>query len=256
MSKKLRIIILVVAFVVFCVSAYNLALSYYQEYTANSGLDSIRQEVIIEAPAPDKTAPDETAPDEADAFSTLSINFDLLFKINPDIVAWLYIPGTPVSYPLLHGTDNRFYLTRTFDKKYNELGSIFLAYRNSPHFESLNTVIYGHNTRNDSMFGSLKRFKDQAYADQKRYVHIIRSGEVRVYEIFSIYETAATSDTYTIHFASEEAFAEYVKKMASRTIVHSGSPLDTESMITLSTCTPHDRAARLVIQAKLVDFQF
>ena len=251
MPGKLRLVITIVAFVVFCVSAYSLARNYHQEYTANRDLDNIRQAVIIETPA----SPGETGSGEEDAFFTLSIDFETLFEINPDIVAWLYIPGTPISYPLLHGSDNHFYLTHTFDRKANALGSIFLDYRNDPDFADFNTIIYGHNTRDDAMFGSLKRFKEQAYADENGVIHILKSGlsgEALVYEIFSVYETPGTSDTYTIRFPSEEAFAEYIKKMASGTIVDTGSLSDASRIITLSTCTPNDRDTRLVIQAKLV----
>jgi sortase B len=241
MSRNLRIVILIVALIVFCVSAYQLGWHYYQEFTANRALDNIRQEAVIELPPP----PDEIEPD---VFSTISIDFDALFAINEDIFAWLYIPGTPVSYPLLFGTDNQYYLDRTFDRKVNVLGSIFLDYRNSTDFDDLNSIIYGHNTRNDSMFGSLKNFKEQAYADENKYVHIVRPGEALVYEIFSVYETIATSNTYTIKFASEESFAEYV-----RTIISAASTPDMENTITLSTCTPDNRNMRLVIQAKLVE---
>jgi sortase B len=244
MSKKLRIVIIIVALIVFCVSAFRLGWSYYQEITANRGLDSIRPEAVLEIPP---SIPDEVP------FSTISVDFDALYGINRDIIAWLYIPDTPVSYPILFGTDNHHYLTTTFDKKTNVLGSIFMDYRNNSYFEDLNTIIYGHNTRNDSMFGSLKRFKDQAYADENKYVHIIRDSEVRVYEIFSIYETPATSNTYTIQFSSDESYAEYLNEMAQKTIINAGSLTGLESIITLSTCTTDNRAARLVLQAVLVE---
>jgi sortase B len=247
MSRKLRIVIIIVALAVFCGSAYQLGWHYYQELTVNRGLEDIAQEIIVQPPAP------EADVDVEEPFSTLSIDFDALYKINTDIIAWLYIPDTPVSYPILHGNDNQFYLDRTFDRRSNVLGSIFLDYRNSEDYEDLNSIIYGHDTRNDLMFGSLKKYKEQAYANENKYIHIIRDNEVRVYEIFSIYETLATSNTYTIRFASDESYAEYLEEMSSKTIVNAAAPPDTESIITLSTCTSTARNMRLVIQAKLVE---
>lgn len=249
MSKKIRIIILIIAIGMFCVSAYGLITTLYQEHVANRELQRIRDAMITENPLPDYNETEQEEP----GFSTISVDIDALAAINRDIIAWIYIPGAPVSYPVLQGRDNHFYLTHTFDRRHNVLGSIFMDHRNNADFEDMHTIIYGHDTRNDMMFGSLKRFKEQAYADERRYIHIIRSGEVLIYEIFAIYETLATSDTYTLQFATEEAFADYLQEMASRTIVDMGVLPGTERIITLSTCTPNNRDMRLVVQAKLVD---
>ena len=246
MPKKLRLFIMILAAIVFVVSASQIIWHYYQLYAAGKAHDSILEEVVTEE------EPVEVE-EEEDPFSTVSIDFDALRAINTDIIAWIHIPDTPVSYPVLCGENNQFYLNITFDKKTNILGSIFQDYRNSKEFKDLNTIIYGHNTKNDSMFGSLKKYKDQEYADAHPFVHIITDDAVRLYEIFSVYETPATSDTYTIWFGSGFSYAKYLNEMASKSVVRIGSPPDEgEQIITLSTCTGGERVMRLVLQAKLV----
>ena len=251
MPEKIRKILMAIALVVFCVSAVNFGWHHYQEFVSSRALDNIRQEVILPPVINEPSGEEEDVYE--DVFSTLSIDFDRLFSINRDIVGWIYIPGGFVSYPLLQAADNHRYLNLTFDNRQNSLGSIFLDFRNAPDFEDLNTIIYGHDTRNDMMFGSLKRYLDQAYADEHRYIHIIREHDVRVYEVFAVFETPATSHVYTKNFYSEELFAEYLQEMLAKSVITTNNPPTTESIITLSTCTPTGRDIRLVVQAKLID---
>jgi len=234
---------MITAAIIFVVSGTRLGWHYYQLHTGESSYDDIRNEVIIDPPA-------ETV--EEDKFRTIQIDFNVLYDINTDIVAWLYIPGTPVSYPILRGRDNQAYLTRSYDKKYNILGSIFEDYRNDPEFSDVHTVVYGHNTSSDAMFGSLKKYKEQGYAKEHTEIHILKKDEVRIYDVFSVYETLATSDTYIIDFSSEESFAKYLDLMTSKSIVYLGDSPGPGQILTLSTCTGGDKAMRLVLQAKYI----
>lgn len=250
MPEKIRRILFFIAAIVFCVSAFNFGSHFYQEFVASRALDNVRQEVV--GPSALIARP-QLQEEEPEVFSTLAIDFDRLLNINRNIVGWIYIPGGFISYPLLQAPNNHHYLNLTFDNRQNVLGSIFLDFRNDPNFEDPNTIIYGHDTRNDMMFGSLKRHLDQDYADAHRYVHIIREHEVRVYEIFAVFETPATSHVYTMHFATEKSFAEYLQEMIAKSAITANNLPNTESIITLSTCTPTGRDIRLVAQAKLVE---
>lgn len=250
MPEKVRRILFFIAAVVFCISAFNFGYHHYQEFVASRAIDNVKQEVM--GPPVEIARPPACEEDEPAVFSTLSIDFERLKNINRHIVGWIYIPGGFVSYPLLQAHNNHHYLNLTFDNRSNVLGSIFLDFRNDPDFEDPNTIIYGHDTRNDMKFGSLKRHLDQEYADAHRYVHIIREHEVRVYEIFSVFETPATSHVYTMHFETEEDFAYYLQEMIEKSVIASENLPTTERIITLSTCTPTGRDIRLVVQAKLV----
>ena len=248
MTKNIRIIIIVVALIVAGISGYNIVSNYLEMHRGDTAYENIRDEVIIE--------PSETADEpQQKNYDCIDVNFDMLENINTDIVAWLYIHDTPVSYPVLHGTDNQAYLRTTYDRKSNILGSIFEDYRNDPNLKDTNTIIYGHNTTNDSMFGSLKKYKDQTFADNHPNICVLKKEGLYVYEIFSVYETLATSNTYTIRFSSEETFAEYINEMAAKTVVSAADPPEaSEQILTLSTCTGGNKAMRLVLQAKYIDF--
>jgi len=251
MSKKIRTLAFVIALGVFCVSGYFLVMSYYHEFVANRALEEIRQETIMEIPI--AKDPNDEEGEEVEVFSTIFVDFEMLQGINSDIIGWIHIPDAFVSYPILFGNDNQYYLNRTFDRRHNPLGSIFIDFRNNPEFRDLNTIIYGHDTRNDAKFGSLKRFLEQEYAEANRYIHIIKPHAVYVYEIFAIYETLATSDTYTIQFPSRESWENYIRDMVAQTVFEMAPPPTTERIITLSTCVPNRREWRLVIQAKLIE---
>lgn len=89
----------------------------------------------------------------------MEINFDILKSKNKDIVAWIYSEGTQINYPIVQSKDNDYYLRRLLDGTYNQGGTIFMDYRNNKNFEDYNTIIYGHNMKNNTMFGTLINYK-------------------------------------------------------------------------------------------------
>lgn len=83
-----------------------------------------------------------------------SVDFDKLYEINQDVRGWLKIDALGISYPIMQYTNNQYYLSKNIYKEESISGSIYLDYRNNG-FEDTNTVIYGHNMKNDTMFGKL-----------------------------------------------------------------------------------------------------
>ena len=106
---------------------------------------------------------------EAGSAETFTVDFEALQQINPDIVAWLRIPGV-LDYPVVQGTDNSYYLHHTFRKEYNIAGSIFLDARNTADFSDRKNIIYGHNMRNGSMFHVLRKFQDLDFYQANREI--------------------------------------------------------------------------------------
>ena len=132
---------------------YNAAQSEYDELRDNFG--TICPEVGVPNPAPG-----------ADIESSVTlVNFDALFAINPNVVGWLVLPNSSINYPIVQGTDNRHYLRHTFRGQRNANGAIFLDYRDTPDFNS-RAKVYGHNMRNNAMFGTLSRWTGERF-----YVH-------------------------------------------------------------------------------------
>lgn len=238
MKKAIRYILLTVCVCVFCYSAYNL-INIYLNYKK---IDDDYGELA-------KTYTEEKEEKE----SYLQINWDELLQRNKDVKAWIQIPNTNVNYPVLQGETNDTYIHSDID--YNELsaGSIFIASENEDPFNDFNTVIYGHNMKNGSMFGKLKQmYESEKYKDSKYLWICTPNGKYR-YEIFSMQYAKVGSDVYTLFSAHDEQFEAYVKKMAKQSKVDMkalGLGKD-DYVVTLSTCTS-DESVRFVVQARWV----
>jgi sortase B len=254
-------LLFILAFGVFCFSAYQLFTIYQgykegvDEYSAIEK-DVVQQSTDEELVVRDIKKTQEGAPlleAELD-FDPPQIDFAELQNMNPDVIGWLQIEGIDdINYPVVQGEDNSYYLHRTFKKASNFAGSIFIDYTNSPDFSDCNTIIYGHNMKNGSMFGKLKQlYESEKYKDSKYLWICTPNGKYR-YEIFSMQYAAVNSDTYTLFSDHDEAFGEYLEKMAKRSKVDMGTENLTKDdyVVTLSTCTSNE-TVRFVVQARWV----
>ena len=149
----LRYIILIIAACVFVFSAVQLGRIFLEYRAGTQEYDRIR-EYVQEDPQEETEQPEEGEAEDRPV--PPAVDWESLKAINSDIIAWLQIEGTEISYPVVKGTDNDYYLHHTFEKNYNSAGSIFVEYTNSSDFQDCNTIIYGHNMRNGSMFGLLR----------------------------------------------------------------------------------------------------
>ena len=129
---------------------------------------------------------------------TVTVDFAPLQAINPDIVAWLRIPGV-LEYPVVRGKDNSYYLNHTVQKTYNIAGSIFLDYRNERDFSDSKNIIYGHNMKDGSMFHVLRNYQDidffQEHTDMEIY---LPDGRTLNYQIIACEQVPADSEVYQI----------------------------------------------------------
>lgn len=117
----------------------------------------------------------------------IDVDWESLLAVNPDIVGWIFAEGVDISYPVLQGSDNEYYLKHTLEGDYNFAGSIFMDYQNEPDLSDCNTIIYGHNMKNGSMFGSLKKYSNEdAYAVDPYFWILTPDANYR-YEIQSAY---------------------------------------------------------------------
>lgn len=141
---------------------------------------------------------------EAGSAEAFTVDFGALQQINPDIVAWLRIPGV-LDYPVVQGTDNSYYLHHTFRKEYNIAGSIFLDARNASDFSDGKNIIYGHNMRNGSMFHVLRNFQDLDFYQANREIWLyLPDGSVQVYEIVGCEEVKAAGEVYELQTGKKE----------------------------------------------------
>ena len=184
----------------------------------------------------------------------LQVDFGALREINPDIVGWIFIPGLDLSYPILQGETNDEYLHTTYQGTYAYAGSIFIDELNQPDFFDRNTIIYGHNMNNGSMFGRLRECVDLAHPPFNPYVWVMTENMNFCYRMFSGYITEEESDAYLLFDRSDKGtFSEWEEKIKGLSTVDfedvtfSGS----DRVITLSTCHA-DHVHRRVVHALMI----
>ena len=181
------------------------------------------------------------------------INLAALREANPDVAGWIRIPDTHIDYPIMQGEDNDFYLNHTWDKQPNSVGSIFLEHLNSESFKDYNTIIYGHNMKNNSMFGDLEDYAVKDYWKKHPYVYIATDAGVYRYEVFAFYQAEVESLTYSINPQREDTKEDFLTLALESSRFDTGIvPALTDRILTLSTCSGGGYTHRYVLQARLV----
>ena len=253
-------LLFLVALCVFCFSMYqlvNIYLGYKKgvdEYHAVAEATTVQSSEPLEVVEEKKDEEGNLIPEEELTVNPPEVDFDALKAINDDVVGWIYVEAVPdINYPIVHGKDNETYLHRTYEKNYNFAGTIFVDYENKGDFSDCNTIVYGHNMKNGSMFGKLKQmYESEKYKDSKYLWICTPNGKYR-YEIFSMQYASVNSDVYTLFSEHDDQFGAYVEKMAKQSKVNmktKGLSKD-EYVVTLSTCTSNE-SVRFVVQARWV----
>ncbi len=189
-------------------------------------------------------------------YNMVSVDFDSIWQLNEDVVAYIYVENTDILYPVAQGIDDEEYLRRALDGSHATAGTIFLEAANSSDFSDSHSVIFGHNMRNLSMFGSLKYYKTtEGYLeDGHEYFQIITPQAKYRYEIFSYFDTAGGSWVYSVPYSEGEDFANYIDllKKSSYQAINTEAELTSSShIVTLSTCSTGDN--RFTIHGVLAD---
>ena len=183
-----------------------------------------------------------------------SVDFDSLKKENSDVVGYLTVNGTNINYVVVKGSDNEFYLNHNFYKEPSVHGWIFADSRNKYDGNDKNLIIYGHNTLDGSMFGSLKNvFNENWYKDSNNYIikYITESGSYK-YKVFSIYSVDVEEYYISTDFASIDDYEYFLKTLKSRSFYNYNVDIATsDNILTLSTCTSNG-TRRVVLHAKLI----
>lgn len=221
------------------------------EPTAETEPVAVMEEIAVSPEVPEeKELVWVPAPLEAEdpKMETLAeTDLDALRKVNADVLGWIHIPGTKIDYPILQGEDNEYYLKRTWKGHRNPVGSIFLESRNSPDFTDWNTIIYGHNMGDGSMFAPLHRYKKQDFWEKNPYIYIVTDAGVLRYEIFSSYNAKVGSKTYGLSFNQTETREEFIAMALENSNIDTGIvPEVTDQIITLSTCSGGEETRRVV----------
>lgn len=264
MKNKLRLILIAILAVVFVVSTTMFIAQLIDEKHSKEiydkaldialGIEEAGAEEAIVPVAPQTTwipAPIEETDNEVKQLEKLDLN--RLREYNEDVVGWIRIPGiAEIDYPIMQGEDNTYYLDHAWDNSENVAGAIFLECLNGSDYTDYNTIVYGHNMRNDTMFGLLYLYRDPSTLKHSPYVYIRTDEGVLRYEIFAAYYTDLESPTYGLSFNQEETRVAFLTHAEENTEVHAEfQPELTDRILTLSTCTKSNNDMRWVVQARL-----
>ena len=239
-------VVLIAAICVFCYAGYNLFHIYTEYKKGTDEYNSITQMAVTERD-PDGEAAGPEAGSELKA--PMDIDFASLKSVNNDVVGWIYVEAVPdINYPIVHGKDNETYLHRTYEKNYNFAGTIFVDYENKGDFSDCNTIVYGHNMKNGSMFACLNKFKKEEYYKEYKDVWLMTPYWERKYQIVSAHPAKDGSDTYSIVYPDETTYETHLASEVNQTVYDTGNGYNLEMpMITLSTCTGRGRLDRFVL---------
>ena len=191
-------------------------------------------------------------PDDPNIQELLETDLELLKETNEDVVGWIAIPGTKISYPLLHWTDNDFYLKHTWKQTPNSNGSIFIECQNNSDFTDFNTIIYGHNMQSGVMFGSLRKYKSEKYWAEHPSFYIACDQGVLRYDIFAAHKAGIDTIIYGLELDTEQKKTQFIRFANDYSFYDTGIyPTVDDRIVTLSTCTGQGHASRWVVQGVL-----
>ena len=195
------------------------------------------------------------------------VDFNKLKKVNDDIYAWIRIPYADkedeyiVDYPILQSKedeDRSYYLTHDVNRKNSSYGSIYTQDYNSKDFNDFNTLIYGHNMKNGTMFGKLDEYTNREFFDKNREIEIYMPGRILKYKIFAAYVFDNRHIMLSFDFEDKTEREIYLDTVFSKRSLYNyfadDITVDTEDkIITLSTCTKYDnKSERYLVQGVLV----
>lgn len=214
--KNVSIILLIfILTIVFCISCYILLKDFKEYKESDKSTEKLIEETI--------EIKEET--------QERSIDWEYLKSINKDIIAWIEIENTKIDYPILKDKDV-YYLKHTFDKKYNSNGSIFTT--NSYPFEDKETIVYGHNMKNGSMFSDLEKYLNKDFLNSHFNFKIYTPTCNYEARIFSVYSIGVETESNNIKSLNFEDRIEYYKK-ASEYNIETDSNI--KKIVKLSTCS-------------------
>lgn len=229
-KEILRKTLLVLCIFVFVLSTGKLIYSLYTGYQVKKEAHNLANEVV-------------KSTDSYNTIDKVDVDFDKLISRNPDTVAWLQIPDTPVNYPIVHrNEDNQTYLDTNFDGDHSIYGTIFLDGYNKPDFNDRVSFIFGHNVSTSLTFGEktyftcLYDYADQNFMDSHKKIFINTKDQKLEYTVLGAIHVNEYTDLYKTKFNSENEYTDYLQKLSTTLGVDTSMLNSNSKIIALSTC--------------------
>ena len=195
--------------------------------------ESAQEEVKVQEP---EAKAEEPEPVEC------PVDFDQIMEECPDCYAWIRIPDTNIDYPIVQSpTDNTFYLDHNSYGDYEYAGAIFTENLNAKDFSDPNTVIYGHNMKNGSMFQNLHLFEDRAFMEEHSTFEVYLPDRILTYQVFAAYNYDDRHLLQSFDFKDSRVFELYLEEIKNQRSMSANIDADVavtseDKIVTLSTC--------------------
>lgn len=258
------ILIFLILFITLNISIYNIIKWKLDSNKTNEEINTIQENTNIEEVKDNKGTeiikqaekiPKENPYWDYIKMNMIDVNFDNLKKINSDVVGWIKVNGTNINYPFVQSKDNKYYLTHSFNKSYNNAGWVFLDYRNN-NINNRNTIIYAHGRTDKTMFGTLRKVLNNGWiSNTNNYViKISTEKENSLWQIFSIYHIPTTNDYLQTEFKDEREYQRFLNILKNRSNHNFNTSITSnDTILTLSTC--YNDSEKMVVHAKLIKKQ-
>ena len=264
-KKPILIVLCVVLAAVFGFSAFKIisTLTAYQQ--AVKSYDEVANQyttVVTSTPAPTASPVGSALPDPVETPTTgngydpnvspINVDFDGLLSMSPDYAAWIFNPGTVINYPIAYTDNNEYYLDHIITGgSSNSSGTLFMDCRGKSDFSDRNTIVYGHNMKNGSMFASLHSYGEEGYFEQHPFMFINTPNKSYRLDLIAGYVTEPTSIAYIRNY---DNFVSYIDNIKSISDFKSDVEVsEDDHIVTLSTCTYEVEDGRYVVVGKLVE---
>lgn len=258
------ILIFLILFITLNISIYNIIKWKLDSNKTNEEINTIQENTNIEEVQDNKGTeiikqaekiPKENPYWDYIKMNMIDVNFDNLKKINSDVVGWIKVNGTNINYPFVQSKDNKYYLTHSFNKLYNNAGWVFLDYRNN-NINNRNTIIYAHGRTDKTMFGTLRKVLNNGWINNTNnyVIKISTEKENNLWQIFSIYHIPTTNDYLQTEFKDEREYQRFLNILKNRSNHNFNTSITSnDTILTLSTC--YNDSEKMVVHAKLIKKQ-
>lgn len=242
-------ILLFIILALICVSGYKVYDYFKAQKEAENSVSHLTELAVTPAPIPETETVQEVQKQEA--LCPISVDFDALHTENKDIIAWLHLPDTVINYPVLQADDNSYYLHRLTNGYWNIAGSLFLDCRNNATLSDPNSVIYGHNMTNNTMFGTLMDYARQEYYDKHPHMFIITPEKTYRLELLAGFVTDTSSEVYVFPQDEEATASQLAKWLEISDFQTVYEYTQGSRLVTLSTCAEDYGNKRYVVVGAL-----
>lgn len=252
MKENLRIIFSGIFLAIAIYAAFNIIKI---QTTYKKGTDTYKKiNKYTTVQSTESSVEDETESEEEKPYP--NVDFAGLKEVNNEVNGWIYVSDTKINYPIMHTSDNEYYLTHMVDRSENPAGAIFLDTRNEADYSDIHSIVYGHHMKDGSMFAGLKGYKKQDFFDSHKDGYLITTEGVYRIDFFAGHVATVDEDAWRLDFDDSADFDKWIKYLKDTSAFISDiTPQYGDKVFTLSTCSYEFDNARFVLTGKLTKIE-